>query len=159
MRNTFSVPDLVGQVIVMPVSGRIDDRIKTIGRRGTCRKWGEVCPIGLKIPMNYRGRTEVTLGRAARPGEKYDVMAPIGGPGELHCVPYVGRRVRSVGELLRERGVTSLAYSTGGKRRSQVPGDWYVHEGTLTAPDAALLLVGPDRTPRDTGPKTTGDFC
>ncbi|RBQ21369.1 hypothetical protein DP939_01225 [Spongiactinospora rosea] len=169
LRVKAAPASLVGQVIMMPMAGgripiakaEIDDRIKAIGQKGTCRKWGDVCPIGLKIPVDYRGRTEVTLGRAAKPGERYDVMAPIDGPGEpLHCVPYVGRPVRSVRDLLRERGVTSLTYATAKSRESRVPGDWYVHDGTLTASDAALLLVGPDRTPpRDAGPKMTGDFC
>ncbi|MFI0423140.1 hypothetical protein [Spongiactinospora sp. 9N601] len=169
LRMTAVSASLVGQVIVMPVPDgpipkagvRIDDQIKPISGKGTCRKWGEVCPVGLKIPVGYRERAEVLLGRAARPGEKYGALAPIDGPGEpLHCVPYVGRPVRAVRELLRDRGVASVTYSTAKSWESQVPGDWYVHDGTLTAPGSALLLVGPDKTPpRDTGPKMTGDFC
>ncbi|WP_068927563.1 hypothetical protein [Planobispora rosea] len=110
------------------------------------------CHIGLKVPVGYTDNAEISLGRAARPGEEYADRPDLGQPHQVfHCVPYANRTVAEVTATLRAHGIrpTWTSYSTM-KPQTSLPGDWYVYEGFMTSADEAFILANPTphRTPR-----------
>ncbi|MEW9552419.1 hypothetical protein [Nonomuraea sp. NPDC050783] len=151
---------LAGQIIVISDmdrlrSGRMvpgEGPITTIDAPGRCERFIG-CPIGVKVPVGFDKKAGIILGRRALPGEKYTMPPGIAQPGEpLHCVDYVNESVARVSALLRERGVTPSYVSFGGRATPTAPGDWYVHDGVMSADGQALLLVGPERAERGTQP-------
>jgi hypothetical protein len=143
------------------------DLISSIEGPGACATQN-TCVIGLRVPVNYkvipsrqRGMSGITIGRAARPGERFQILAPLQALGEpLHCVRFIKRHVGRVTALLREHGVARAEFYDGTTMRSSVPGSWYVQEGFLSEPGKATLLVSPTKTRPDVpGPMMTGDLC
>ncbi|MFF0770747.1 hypothetical protein ACFYUK_17805 [Nonomuraea wenchangensis] len=118
--------------------------ITTIDAPGSCARSGG-CPIGVKVPADFDKKAQITLGRPARPGEKYRMPPGIAMPGEpLHCVAYVNKSVAEVGAMLRERGVTPSYVADWQRAQPSAPAGWYVHDGVMSADGEALLLVGPE---------------
>lgn len=152
---TFSLepvaPSFEGQVTTL------NEDIIPISRPGACGR-SRSCPIGVKVPVGYQGKADVRLGRKALPGEAYMSFSAIDSPGEpLYCIPYVGKSVDEVRALLNIRGVQNLIFFDGKGSPPSVPGSWYVHEGFMSRPDAAKLLVGPTRKrPNVPGPVLRG---
>ncbi|HZE30357.1 MAG TPA: hypothetical protein VE198_02835, partial [Actinoallomurus sp.] len=73
-------------------------------------------------------------------------------------VGYVGKTVDQVRTLLRDHGVPNVKFSDGWATPASVPGSWYVHDGVLSGPGQALLLVAPTlKRPDAPGPVLTGD--
>lgn len=146
-------PSIVGTVVYIEEPASRPD-IETITARGRCYTGGggSACPVGVRIPVSFRGRAEVVFGRAARPGEQYESTAPATAPGEvLHGLHFAGDTVTQVLAMLRERHVTvpvfNYAQSGGARNVSHVPGTWYVYGADPWAPGQVLLFVGPTRTP------------
>jgi hypothetical protein len=146
-------PSIVGTVVYSeePASG---PDIETITAQGRCYTGGggSACPVGVRIPVGFRGQAEVVFGRAARPGEQYESTAAATAPGEvLHGLQFVGDTVTQMLAMLRERHVTvpvfNYAQSGGARNVSHVPGTWYVYGADPWAPGQVLLFVGPTRTP------------
>ena len=53
----------------------------------------------------------------------------------------------------------TVTFTDGHGTRSSVPGSWYVHEGVLSGPGRALLLVAPTlKRPDAPGPVLTSDL-
>lgn len=155
-------PSIVGTLTAYDpaVSGRRTDRrdIRPVEAKGACRPGGggDLCPIGVKIPVGYRDHAMIVFGRAARPGEPYATSAPITAPGEmLHGLAYRNRTVDDVTTLLRKRGITIVSYRAEGAVRpdggttietpKSVPGAWYVHHAVPYADHQVFLFVGPQR--------------
>ncbi|MFD1540664.1 hypothetical protein [Nonomuraea guangzhouensis] len=158
-----STPSWVGSIFpTSPTEGRYLDEIKTIDQPGTCDKMGG-CPIGVKIPENFQGPADITLGREARPGEPFANSTTIDGLGEpLHCLPYIGRTVTEVRGMLQERGVTIQNFEdmdplTGGTKQS-VPDSWLVENGSMTEPGKATLSVYEGSEPQEPGGRR-GENC
>lgn len=132
--------------------------IKTISAPGRCGR-PDGCPIGVKVPIHFRKKAEIMLGRQARPGERYVMPPNIDRPGEpLHCVAFVNKTVVEIVPMLRERGVEAAFTFYGAKRgqSSSVPGSWYVQDGVMSAIGKALILAGPEPNPR---PRPMDDSC
>jgi hypothetical protein len=145
-------PSLVGTVVEVSTAGPDQNSITTITAKGRC--WtgggGSECPVGLKVPVGYRGEAAFVFGRAARPGELYESTASATAPGEaMYGMNYVGKRVSTVLAMLARRHVTVPMYRFGGKAptRGPVPGNWYVYDAIPWAPNQVLLAVGSARTP------------
>ncbi|MFI6813383.1 hypothetical protein ACIBG7_13275 [Nonomuraea sp. NPDC050328] len=153
---------LAGQIVVIndvdwlrsgkPVP---DGPITTIDAPGPCERFAG-CPVGLKVPVDFDKKAEISLGRRAMPGERYTMPPGIALPGEpLHCVGYVNKSVAEISALLRERGVTPSYISYGKPSGPSAPGEWYVHDGVMSADGQALLLVGAEpSTQRNPGPQS-----
>jgi hypothetical protein len=146
-------PSIVGTVVYIGEPAGSPD-IETITARGRCYTGGggSACPVGVRIPVGFRGQAEVVFGRAARPGEQYESTAAATAPGEiLHGLHFTGDTVRQVLAMLRERHVTVPVFNydqpAGAKNVSHVPGTWYVYDATPWAPGEVMLMVGPTRTP------------
>ena len=146
-------PSIVGTVVYIEEPASSPD-IETITAQGRCYTGGggSACPVGVRIPVGFRGQAEVVFGRAARPGEQYESTAPATAPGEiLHGLRFAGDTVAQVLALLRERHVTvpvfNYARSGSARNLSHVPGTWYVYGADPWAPGQVMLSVGPTRTP------------
>ncbi|NUW37414.1 hypothetical protein HTZ77_39345 [Nonomuraea sp. SMC257] len=158
-----STPSWVGSIFpTSPTENRYLDEIKTIDQPGGCDKMGG-CPLGVKIPENFQGPAEITIGREAKPGEPFENGTTIDGLGEpLHCMPYVGRTVAEVRGMLQERGVTIQNFTdmdpeTGGTKES-VPDSWLVESGSMTEPGKATLDVYEGSAPQEPGGRR-GENC
>ncbi|MET7328875.1 hypothetical protein [Nonomuraea sp. NPDC005650] len=147
---------LTGQIFVINDMDRLrsgelvpdDGPITTIDAPGSCERFAG-CPVGLKVPVDFDKKAEISLGRRALPGERYKMPPGIALPGEpLHCVDYVNKSVAEISALLRERGVTPSYISSGRPSGPSAPGGWYVHDGVMSADGQALLLVGAEPTTR-----------
>jgi hypothetical protein len=160
-------PSLVG-TIAPPFDKRYDglspgqiaqrrDLISSIERPGGCA--GRLtCVIGLRVPVGYRGKARIMLGREGRPGERFHAFGQLNNPGEpLQCVALTDRTVADVRAMLSARNIRIGVFAVPLRgTRASVPTSWYVHEGWLTQPGAALLVAAPDR---DRTPFPLDDRC
>jgi hypothetical protein len=148
-------PSLVGTLVEESISqggGELAD----ITARGRCFTGGggNVCPVGVKVPVGYRGQASLYFGRAARPGERYETTAPATAPGEvMHGMHFVGKTVADVLRMLAGRHVTVpvFHYITASGigellRPGQVPGDWHVYDADPWAYRQVMLWVGASPT-------------
>jgi hypothetical protein len=145
-------PSLAGTVFYMsgPSTG---PQIVPITAKGKCEvpSGGDDCPVGVKIPADFRGQAEVDFGRAARPGEKYVSTGSAFARGEaMHGMSIKGETVAQVLAQLRERHVTVADFnkveSNGNENVHQVPGSWYVYDADPWAPGQVMLFVGATAT-------------
>ncbi|GAA2209783.1 hypothetical protein GCM10009850_052420 [Nonomuraea monospora] len=133
------------------------DEIESIFPPGPCDKLGG-CATGVKIPKNFAGTADIAVSRKARPGEEYQSVTTFAAKGEpMHCVPYLGKTVTEVRQMLEQRGVrvgeysdsTLVAKDDGSDLRTSVPGGWHVQGGFLTEPGVATLSVSEEPVPQD----------
>ncbi|MET7463446.1 hypothetical protein [Nonomuraea sp. NPDC005501] len=126
------------------------DKIMSIDRPEGCVGVGRTCPIGLKIAKDFTGSAGVRLGRAARPGEQYEISGSLTAVREpMNCVPFYGRPVGEVRAELKKRGVTVDEYAIRkpGQRgkdaqvTTSVPDSMYVRWGGLRSYGHAVLVV------------------
>lgn len=149
-------PSLVGTLVEMSNSGGADGRgLKTITAVGKC--WtgggGSICPVGVRVPVGFRGQADITFGRAARPGERYETTAPADARGEvMYGLHFHHRTVAAVLAVLRKRHVTvPVFHYTTAKGigellpPSRVPATWHVYDADPWAPHQVMLWVGPGR--------------
>jgi hypothetical protein len=67
------------------------------------------CPIGLRIPLDFTGHAELSLGRAADSGEDYATTNDAFAPGEaLHCSELRGMTVHGALPVLEQLSVTAV---------------------------------------------------
>jgi len=148
-------PSIVGTVVYFGGAGT--DAIKVITARGRCFTGGggSACPVGLRVPVNFRGQADLVFGRAARPGEKYESTVSATAPGEvLHGLRIVGKRVSAVLKMLARRHVSAAKFHITTARGigklvsgSAVPGSWFVYSADPWAPGQVMLSVGRTRRP------------
>ena len=149
-------PSIVGTLVAS--SGSFGGGLTPITAVGRC--WtgggGNVCPVGVRVPVGYRGTATLVFGRAARPGEQYESAGSVTAPGEaMHGLHFRGRTVAAVLAMLRARHVTVPQYryltAAGSQEPAKVPGTWYVYDGIPWAPGQVLLVVGPTPVPQPVG--------
>jgi hypothetical protein len=146
-------PSLVGTLVFAsaPTSGPQLIPITAIGRCFT-GGGGNVCPVGVRVPLDFRGQADLTFGRAARPGELYETTAAANAPGEaLHGLSYVGKTVAQVLPLLAARHVTAAHYLLSEHCENvgsySAPASWYVTDADPWAPGEVQLWVSKTRLP------------
>jgi hypothetical protein len=141
-------PSLVGTVVFIDTLEPGGDSITTITAKGRC--WtgggGNQCPVGLRVPIGYRGQAAFTFGRAARPGELYESTAPADAPGEvMHGLKFRDKTVPAVLAMLRRRHVTARLrdfYTAQIVKAGDLRGTWYVYNADPWAPQQVLLYIG-----------------
>ncbi len=70
---------------------------------------GPMCPIGLRIPLNFTGHAVVDIGRIAQDGELYSANPNPFNPGEmLYCSGLPGKTVAEAQPILEELGVEAV---------------------------------------------------
>ncbi|WP_431932255.1 hypothetical protein [Nonomuraea jabiensis] len=105
----------------------------------------------MNIPVGFKGTALVTVGRKARPGEKYDVTTTWDAKGEpMHCVPFANKTVAEVRAMLTERGVRISRFvvpeltagkAGGGSEQASVPDTRLVRGGFFTEPGVAVVMA------------------
>ncbi|HEY1920280.1 MAG TPA: hypothetical protein VGH27_32315 [Streptosporangiaceae bacterium] len=143
-------PSLVGTLVYMDVPAGATG-VTTITAQGRC--WtgggGNSCPVGVRVPADFRGSGVITFGRAARPGEQYESTGLVTAPGEaMHGLNYRGRTVSAVLAMLRARHVTVPQYRYQSTSCSLTPphpvsATWRVYDADPWAPHQVLLWVSP----------------
>jgi hypothetical protein len=144
-------PSIVGTLVEESTSagsGAVITPITAIGRCFT-GGGGNVCPVGVKVPVDFRGTASLVFGRAARPGEQYESTGQVNGPGEaMHGLHYQGKTVAAVLAMLARRGYTVPQYRVQRagqcymEVRRTVPGTWLVYDAVPWAPAQVLLWAG-----------------
>jgi hypothetical protein len=141
-------PSLVGTLVYFsePPGGQITP----ITAKGKCYTGGggSACPVGVRIPVGFKGQAQLVFGRSAKPGEEYESTAPATAPGEvMHGMRFQGLTVGQVLAMLSRRDVTVPVYQYTdhgtGKLLHSVPKDWYVYGADPWAPQRVMLSVGP----------------
>jgi hypothetical protein len=150
-------PSLVGTVVYSGSSNAGHDfaQIKVITAKGRCFTGGagNECPVGLRVPIGFRGDAQLAFGRAARRGERYESTTSATAPGEvLHGLRISGKRVSAVLKMIAMRHVAVAEFHITtaqgiGKLvpRSEVPPSWYVYSADPWAPGQVMLSVGKTR--------------
>jgi hypothetical protein len=140
-------PSVVGTLLAESESAGSGSQLKAITARGKCFTGGggNVCPVGVRVPVNYRGVATLYFGRAARSGEQFASSAPATARGEaMHGLNFVGKTVAAVLGMLAERHVTVPQWRVQNQRcdtesRGTVAGSWYVYDAVPWAPGQVLL--------------------
>jgi hypothetical protein len=141
-------PSLVGTLVYFdePANGGI----VPLTAEGKCYTGGggSACPVGVRIPLDFKGTAQITFGRAAKPGEQYETTAAADAPGEvMYGMQFKGDRVSQVLGQLSQRDVTVPHYNYNhdnyAKLLNSVPDSWYVYDAVPWADDQVMLFVGP----------------
>ncbi|HEY2507941.1 MAG TPA: hypothetical protein VGI58_15605 [Streptosporangiaceae bacterium] len=140
-------PSLVGTLVYSQTPASI----KAITAVGKCYTGGagSACPVGVRVPLHFKGSAVLTFGRAARPGERYETTAPVTAPGEaMHGMTFVGKPVATVRAMLAARHITVGAYHYSTARCGSVTrttmrdvGSWYVADADPFAAGQVMLSV------------------
>ncbi|HEX9031333.1 MAG TPA: hypothetical protein VF834_05770 [Streptosporangiaceae bacterium] len=153
-------PSIVGTVVYFGGTGTSAIKVITAKERCITGGGGSRCPVGLRVPVNFRGQADLVFGRAARPGERYESTTTATAPGEaLHGLTIRGLTVRAAVRLIGQRHVTVPVFhvtSASGLGAiwpaSKVPGNWYVYDADPWAPGQVMLWVGRSRVPHQPQP-------
>jgi hypothetical protein len=151
-------PSLVGTIVYFDGGSAI----KPITAKDRCFTGGggDVCPVGVRVPIDFRGQASLVFGRAARPGERYESTTSATAPGEvLHGLKISGRTVAAVLKMLKTRNVTAPVFHVTTAHgigeiwpASRVPASWYVYNADPWAPGQVLLWVSRTHSPPQSAP-------
>lgn len=160
LRVVPSSPGFVGQVFPTTEEGpepRYLTEIEQIQAPGECQKV-DGCPIGIKIPVNFTIKADISLGREARPGEEVQSGGSFDQQGEpMHCVPYRNKTVAEVRGMLKERNLTIEKFAISDpskepgetKETTSVPDSWYVTGGYVSRGGQVGLFVFSEPEPQE----------
>jgi hypothetical protein len=140
-------PSIVGSLVYDSESAGSGSQLEVITARGRCFTGGggNQCPVGVRVPIHYRGTATLVFARAARPGEQYESSAPATARGEaMHGLHFVGKTVAAVLGMLAGRHVTVPQWRVQNRHcytesRRTVPSSWYVYDADPWAPGQVLL--------------------
>jgi hypothetical protein len=148
LRLVPASPSIVGSVVYAGYPTADASQINPITAKGKCFTGGggDVCPVGVRVALRFRGAATLVFARAARPGELYESSGPATAPGEaMHGLRFAGKKVATVLAMLARRGVTVPQWRVQRNNgcvsvsRRTVPGSWYVYQAVPWAPGQVLL--------------------
>jgi hypothetical protein len=139
-------PSIVGTLVAESLSADAS-QLTPITAQGRCfAAGGGVCPVGVLVPVHFRGSATLVFGRAARPGEQYESAGSATAPGEaMHGLHFQGKTVATVLAMLARRGITVATWRVQRsadcytEARHSVPGTWLVYEAVPWAPGQVML--------------------
>jgi hypothetical protein len=153
-------PSLVGTVVYTSDSGGASAIHPLQG--GRCVTGGGGCSIGVKIPATFTGKGYITLGRPAKPAEKYESQASAFAPGEaLHCSHLLGARVATALPVLQANKLTATwrenttatapdgTSSSVSKTDAGLPANNYIWDALMTTPGRVTIWSEPRPWPAD----------
>ncbi|MFZ0049002.1 MAG: hypothetical protein WAL16_24405 [Streptosporangiaceae bacterium] len=144
-------PSVVGTLVAESLSAGSGSQLKVITAVGRCFTGGggSVCPVGIRVPVSYRGTAMLVFARPARPGEQYESAGVVTAPGEaMHGLDFAGKTAAQVEAMLARRGVTVAQWRVQRgdqcytESRRSVPGSWRVYQAVPWAPGQVLLWAG-----------------
>lgn len=148
LRLVPASPSIVGSLVYAGYPVRDASQIKPITAVGKCFTGGggNVCPVGVRVALRFRGAATLVFARAARPGERYESAGQATSAGEaMHGLRFPGKTVSTVLAMLARRGVTVPQWRVQRSNgcvtvsRRTVPGSWYVYDAVPWAPGQVLL--------------------
>ena len=153
-------PSVVGYATEYTVSAHDADKIKLITvDRSKCytSDTGAVCPVGVRVSVNFHGRAVLEFGRAARPGEKYVATTSAFAPGEaMHGMHVKGKTIAHVERELRGRHVSVARFyietEAGETVARSAPGGYFVYDADPWAPGQVMMYVGPSKKEHESPP-------
>ncbi|MFD1938891.1 MULTISPECIES: hypothetical protein [Nonomuraea] len=163
-------PSGVGKVVRMGFSGNTSPN-KGIGggfEPEGCEMGSPGCALAVTVSVGFTGTGVVSLGRPAKPGERYGNAASATRKGEpLHGLEVDERTVGEVRKAAAERGVKTEVWviepSEGGgfgynpkRQPDDVGDDWIVWDAEVLSADTVKLLVTEKRLAKNPvydGPK------
>lgn len=146
-------PSLVGFIGSIVFGATASGRgIKPIIRPGSCDLSGTGCQIGFTVPVDFRGKVDMWIGRPARPGEQYQESGSAFNRGEpLYGLTdqIFGHPLSEVLPLLAQHNVTVAQCREEGPGQqgngicdpATMPGTWYVRGVIPWAPSQVLLMI------------------
>jgi hypothetical protein len=135
-------PSLVGTIVFNDEPS--GENIQPI-QAGSCLAGGTQCWVGLIIPAGFTGRADVTVGRAAKPGETYESADSPFGPGEaLHCAGVFNQPVSTAAPVVAAKGLT-VEWRVGNSTTNltSAPAGDYVVNGIPISSTTVMLMVQP----------------
>jgi hypothetical protein len=149
LRLVPASPSIVGTLVYSSYPSGGAHGIVPITATGRCFTGGggNVCPVGVRVPLNFHGAADLVFGRAARAGEQYESAGPVSAPGEaMHGLHYIGKTVARVTAMLARRGVTVAQWRAQTKKcysasPKSVPGSWFVSGAVPWAAGQVLLFT------------------
>ncbi|MGH2868163.1 MAG: hypothetical protein ACRDNK_11440 [Solirubrobacteraceae bacterium] len=119
-------------------------------------------PLELRIPNRFTGSAQIVLGRAARPGERYQQFPSSdfdrGQP--LYCTGLYGATVNRVMAVIRARGYAVVtAQGVGSAIPGPPPAGDYVWGAAPYAPGVIALTARPKRAPALSKPDAAATNC
>jgi hypothetical protein len=142
-------PSLVGTIVFNDEPS--GENIAPI-QAGSCLAGGTQCWVGLIIPAGFTGHADVTVGRAAKPGEIYGSADSSFGPGEaLHCAGVFNQPVATAAPIVAAKGLT-VEWRVGNSTTnlSSAPAGDYVVNGIPLSSTTVMLMVQPTPLAADT---------
>jgi hypothetical protein len=144
-------PSIVGTLVAETLSADAGPLtpITALGRCFTGGS-GDVCPVGVRVPVSFHGSATLVFGRAARPGEVYETTGEATARGEsMYGLHFEGKTVTAVLAMLAGRGITvpswrvERAAGCYTEARRSVPAKWLVYGAVPFAPAKVLLWAAP----------------
>jgi len=144
-------PSIVGTLVAETMSADAS-QLRPITALGRCFTGGggNVCPVGVRVPLNFRGSATLVFARAARPGEVYESTGDATARGEaMHGLDFQGKTVTAVLAMLARRGITVSSWRVERaagcytEMRRSVPQNWLVYQAVPFAPGKVLLWSAP----------------
>jgi hypothetical protein len=135
-------PSMVGTIVFS--DNPSGENIQPI-QAGSCLAGGTQCWVGLIIPAGFTGHADVTVGRAAKPGETYESADNSFGPGEaLHCAGVFNQPVSTAAPIVAAKGLT-VEWRVGNSTTNltSAPAGDYVVDGIPISSTTVLLMVQP----------------
>lgn len=141
-------PHIVGTIVFEEESERAQQSeregagIKMIDDPACRTASGANCPIGLRIPLNFKGHAGITIGRKAEPGEPYASTSPKDAPRGLG-----GLTVAQAEAALARKGLRVGRYNVYWPQwgtsmpRSRISSQWKVSGSDPYSPGTVLLAV------------------
>ncbi|GAA2109022.1 hypothetical protein [Actinomadura alba] len=138
-------PSVVGTIVYQEESEGPDQGKLKVITDPSCRTASRAaCPVGLRIPHGFKGRSSVVIGRAAAPGEEYVSTNPADAPKGIE-----GKTVTQAEAALARKGLKVGFYNVYWKNpgygiqapRSKVNGGWNVSGVEPFSPGTVMLMI------------------
>lgn len=147
-------PSLVGTIVAMGDEG--GQGIETLSDDDRCFTGGGACPIGLRVPVDYAGRAEITISRSAEPGENYASTTDPFAPAEaLRCIDLYGATIEEAVAELEPRGFSVATLALVERDGRQFAEDvepaqvatWYVQDVNMISANEVVIHASREAVP------------
>jgi hypothetical protein len=144
-------PSVVGQFVELSTDTTARSNEIELINKSDCHLEQATCPIGFKIPADFHGVADMTIGRPARPGEQYMTAGSIFDKGEaLYGLKdqVLGQPIGQVLALFAKHHIKVDICRDSSTNNdidpAKIPSTWYVNGALAWAHNEVLIYVGPN---------------
>ena len=144
-------PSVVGQFVEITTDTTATSNEITMINKGTCDHESSTCPIGFKIPADFHGMADMTIGRPARPGEQYLTAGSVFDKGEaLYGLKdqVLGQPIGQVLALFAKHHIKVAtchdASTNNNIDPAKIPSTWYLAGASAWAHNEVFIFVSPN---------------